>query len=103
MADAEYHRYYRGILLPKIAYYLSGGRGDQKKIVDILHRAFKEYFCIGTTASLSNHHFLVYMSAILMWMAREKGILIPFFNESDDINEMTMTEWLKLQRSIEKN
>jgi len=102
VADGFHHRYYRGVLLPKIAWALSGGKGDQAKIVGILHSAFKEYFCIGTTADLSNGRFMVYMSAILMIMVREKGRLIPFYNEPDDIEEMSMPEWLKLQKFIDK-
>ncbi len=100
MADAFYHQYYRGVLLYKIAYSL--GRIPDKSVTTLLHDAFKEYFCIRSTADLSNHRFLVYMSAILMIMARERGVLIPFFNEPDDINEMTMKQWFNLQKIIDK-
>jgi hypothetical protein len=72
-----------------------------KETCSILHDAFKEYFCIGSTAELSDHTFLTYMSAILMIMARERGTLVPFFNESDDIQEMSMREWLALQKIID--
>ena len=103
MADKWYHSYYRGVLLPKIAYALSSGHGDQKKYVGMLHKAFKEYFCIGSTADLSNHHFLLYLSAIIMIMAREKGLLVPFINEPNNCDEMSMVDWLNLQRIIDKN
>lgn len=37
-----------------------------------------------------------------MIMAREKGTLIPFFNEPDYVEEMEMIEWLELQKIIDK-
>lgn len=89
------------MLLPKIAWALSGGKGDQKEIVGILHREFKEYFCVKTTADFTNGRFMAYLSAILMIMARERGLLIPFYNEPDDIQDFTMEEWFKLQKFIE--
>ena len=42
------------------------------------------------------------MSAILMLMAREKGILVPFFNEPDYVQDMEMQDWLNLQKIIDK-
>jgi hypothetical protein len=102
VADAFYHRYYRGVLLRRIAYVLGVPEGDHGRVCGTLHKAFKEYFCINSTGNLSNHTFMVYMSAILMIMAREKGVLIPFFNEPDHSEEMTMPEWLELQKIIDK-
>jgi len=102
VADAFFHHFYRGVLLPKIAYSLGVRQIHHKEVCGILHLEFKKYFCIKTTADLSNHRFLVYMSAILMIMAREKGTLVPFFNEPDDIEEMTMRQWLDLQQIIDK-
>jgi hypothetical protein len=94
------HRYYRGVLLPNISYALGVPQRHHKETCSILHDAFKEYFCIGSTAELSDHTFLTYMSAILMIMARERGTLVPFFNESDDIQDMSMRNWITLQRII---
>lgn len=102
MADHYLHRYYRGVLLPNISYALGVPQVHHGKTCKILHDAFKEYLCIGSTADMSDHIFLTYMSAILMLMAREKGILVPFFNEPDYIADMTMTEWLTLQKIIDK-
>ncbi len=101
MADAFYHRYYRGVLLVKICYSLGVPQGDHKKVCDVLHRSFKEYFCVKSTANFDNHTFLTYLSAILMIMAREKGLLVPIFNEPDHIGEMTMTEWFALCKIID--
>lgn len=100
--SAYLHRYYRGVLLKNISYALGVPELHHKESCAILHDAFKEYFCIGSTADLSEHTFLTYMSAILMIMAREKGILVPFFNEPDYIADMSMTEWLELMRIIDK-
>ena len=102
MADHFYHRYYRGVLLTKIAYSLGVPEGNHKVACNQLHKAFKEYLCVSSTADMSNHRFLVYMSAILMLMAREKGTLIPFFNEPNNSEEMNMIEWLNLQKIIDK-
>jgi hypothetical protein len=101
VASHYLHRYYRGVLLVNISYALNVPVVHHKETVSILHDAFKEYFCIGSTADLNDHTFLTYMSAILMIMAREKGILVPFFNEPDYIQEMTMPEWLALQKIID--
>lgn len=90
------------MLLPNISYSLGVPQRNHRKTCSILHGAFKEYFCIGSTADMSNHTFLTYMSAILMVMAREKGILIPFFNEPDYVEDMEMIEWLELQKIIDK-
>ena len=102
MASHYLHRYYRGVLLTNISYALGVPELHHKKSCSLLHEAFKEYFCIGSTADLSEHTFLTYMSAILMIMARERGILVPFFNEPDYIAEMSMPEWLALQKIIDK-
>ena len=102
MASHYLHRYYRGVLLVNISYALGVPELYHKETVSILHDAFKEYFCIGSTSDLSDHTFLTYMSGILMIMAREKGRLVPFFNEPDYIEEMTMIEWLALQKIIDK-
>jgi hypothetical protein len=102
VADAYFHRYYRGILLRRIAYSLGVPEGDHARVCKELNTAFKEYLCVKSTGDFSNHTFLVYMSAILMLMAREKGVLIPFFNESDDIEEMPMNQWIELQKLIDK-
>lgn len=102
MASHYLHRYYRGVLLVNISYDLGVPQVHHKETVSKLHDAFKGYFCIGSTADLSDHTFLAYMSAILMIMAREKGILTPFFNEPDYVAEMTMPEWLALQKIIDK-
>lgn len=102
MSSHYLHRYYRGVLLPNISYALGVPQRHHRETCSMLHDAFKEYFCINTTADLSDHTFLTYMSAILMIMAREKGVLIPFFNEPDHAEEMEMSEWLELQRIIDK-
>ena len=94
MADAFYHRFYRGIYLPRIAWVLSKGKGDQVEHVNELHRAFKEYFNVRTTADFNNHEFLCYLSKIQMIMVRERGWMIPMFNEGLNINRMTMRQWL---------
>ena len=98
----SYHRYYRGVLLPSIAYSLGVHYTKNKEVCEILHRAFKEYLCVDTTSGFTDHEFLTYMSAILMLMAREKGKLIPFLNEPDYVEEMSMSDWLKLQKIIDK-
>lgn len=67
-----------------------------------LHDAFKEYLCVSSTSEFSDHTFLTYLSAILMLMAREKGILIPFLNEPDYAQDMSMTDWIYLQKIIDK-
>lgn len=102
MASHYLHRYYRGVLLVNISYALGVPELHHKESCSILHDAFKKYFCIESTSDLSDHTFLTYMSAILMIMAREKGVLIPFFNESDDIQEMSMKDWIILQKIIDK-
>jgi hypothetical protein len=102
VASHYLHRYYRGILLVNVSYALGVPELHHKETVSILHDAFKEYFCLGSTADLSDHTFLTYMSAILMIMARERGVLVPFFNEPDYIEDMPMPEWLALQKIIDK-
>jgi hypothetical protein len=101
VASHYLHRYYRGVLLVNISYALGVPELHHKETCSILHDAFKEYFCLGSTAELSDHTFLTYMSAILMIMARERGTLVPFFNEPDYIQEMSMPEWLALQKIID--
>lgn len=102
MASHYLHRYYRGVLLPNVAYSLGVPQTFHKEVCSVLNDAFKTYLCVKTTADFSDHTFLTYMSAILMLMAREKGTLIPFFNEPDYLEEMTMPEWLELQKIIDK-
>ena len=102
MSSHYLHRYYRGVLLVNISYSLGVPQRHHKESCSILHDAFKEYFCIGSTSNFSDHTFLTYMSAILMVMARERGVLIPFFNEPDHVGDMTMTEWLLLMKIIDK-
>ena len=101
MADHRYHRHYRGNLLPRVAYSLGVPKDHHKEVCKILHTAFKEYLCVTSTADLSNSQFMVYMSAVLMLMAREKGKLIPFYNEPENVDQMSMPEWLRLQKIID--
>lgn len=77
-------------------------KGHHKNTCSQLHDAFKEYLCVKTTADFTDHTFLTYMSAILMLMAREKGILVPFLNEPSDIEDMEMQDYLNLQKIIDK-
>lgn len=102
MANHYLHKYYRGVLLVNISYALGVPQLHHKESCSILHDAFKEYFCLESTSDITDHTFLTYMSAILMIMAREKGRLVPFFNEPDHIEDMNMIEWLALQKIIDK-
>jgi len=91
---AEYwlHKFYRGRYLPHLAYALSKGVGDQKYYVEELHKAFKEYFDVESTAEFNDHEFLTYLSQIQVEIVVEKGLMLPMPNESLDLNEMTMRE-----------
>ena len=102
MSSHYLHRYYRGVLLPSIAYMLGVPQVHIKKESAKLHDAFKEYLCISSTSGFTDHTFLTYMSAILMLMAREKGILVPFLNEPDYAQDMEMQDWFNLQKIIDK-
>ncbi len=102
MADHLYFKFYQGVYLPKIAWALSKGSGDQKQHVRELHKVFKKYFCVSSTSGFNNHEFLIYLSKIQMIMIREKGIMPPLFNESDDIQDMSLKDFINLQKIINK-
>lgn len=103
MSSHYLHKYYRGVLLPSIAYALGVPQAHIKKESARLHDAFKEYLCVNSTADFtSDSAYLTYMSTILMLMAREKGILVPFLNEPDYAQDMSMPDWLNLQKIIDK-
>jgi len=94
MADHFYFKFYYGVYLPKIAWGVSRGKGDQKQHATDLHKALKAYFDVSSTSEFNNHEFLHYLSKIEMILIREIGLMTPLFNESDSLNEMTMREWL---------
>lgn len=102
MSEAWLHRFYRGVYLPKIAWALSKGKGDQKQHVKELHKAFSTYFSVSSTADFNNHEFLCYLSQIQMIMIRERSMMVPFLNEPDTVQEMDMKSFLELQRIIDK-
>lgn len=102
MPSHRYHRYYRGIFLQKIAYALGVPQMHHKKVCAELHKAFKEYLMVESTAGFSDHQFLTYMSAILMLMSREMGVVIPFMHEPDNAEEMELQDWFALQEIIDK-
>ena len=102
MASHYLFKYYWGVMLPKICFALGVPQIHHKKVCPMLHKMFKEYLCLKTISDLNDHEMLTFLSIILMILAREFGVLLPFMNESDDIQEMSMRDWLALQRIIDK-
>jgi hypothetical protein len=88
-------RYLRGILIPFCSEKLFGTR--QREACDALHRAFKEYFSIETTRTLTYEEIRRYTADIRTYMATERGVLCPYPGEKGiDIDELDMRSFIKL-------
>ena len=89
-------------MLPKLCFALGVPKVHHKKVSLLLHDAFKTYLDCKTISNLNNHEMLTFLSIVLMLCSREFGILLPFFHEPNDCEDLSMKEWLDLQRIIDK-
>ena len=96
-ADPKLHRFYRGKLLPQISRHLGVHYVHEKKICDLLHKAFKEYAGIETLSVVSNYEFKRYISIITMLCSRELGLMVWLPGEPSYVEKLSMREWLNLK------
>lgn len=94
MSDLWYFRYYRGVLLPSIcdAWNLSHDACPR------LHEAFKEAFDVDSTAYFDNTDFHSYLDSIHGLLVTEFGIMVPHINEPDNVDQLTMKQFLNLYK-----
>lgn len=96
MADAWYHHYYRGIMLPALckAWSLSDDACEP------LHQAFKTAFDIDSTAFMDDDDFHSYLDSLHGLLVTEFGTMIPHVNEPPDVAEISMKRFLDLYKNM---
>lgn len=94
MASLWYHKYYRGFFLP----YICRAWGLDKAAAAELHDAFKRAFDIESTQYLDDVDFKSFIESIQGLLIVEYGLLVPYINEPDNVDELDMTTFLSLYR-----
>ena len=95
MAHAGYHRYLNGIMLPELSEKIFGEYTPSYALR--IKKAFKKYFGIARTSSLSDVRFKLFIEQCKMLSARELGIYIKEReSEPDGSEDLDLDEYLKI-------
>lgn len=96
MASHWNFKYYFGIMLPAICREWDLSTDAIPK----LHDAFKEALDIESTSYLDDDQFISYLTNLHTLLVTEFKTLVPFIGEPDNVDSLTMADFIKLYKQM---